>query len=113
MVLQGMRTLPGMDYRMPHAAFPGQLYGLGDVITPDATDTSWMNNIPNWITQIQTAINTQKLLDINTQRAQQGLPPITAAQVAPTVNFGLSAQTQQLVLYGAGALLLMMLLKKV
>lgn len=104
------RIIPGITMRVPHVAYPG-LYGLGDVV--DSTmDTTWMNNIPNWIRDIQAAINTQRLLDLNIQRAQQGLPPLTGADVAPTLNFGLSAQTQQLVLYGGIALLAVLLMKK-
>lgn len=114
MVLQGRRILPGFDARLPHAAFPGKLYGLhglGD-ITPDSTGTSWMDNIGTWISQAQTAYNTQKLLDLNIERAQRGLAPITSNMVAPTVNFGLSPNTQQLVIYAGIGLLILLAVKK-
>lgn len=111
MVLTGYRTIPGLGFRLPHAAYRG-LYGMGDV-SMDATDTSWLNQLPTWIQQLQTSVNTQRLLDLNIQRAQSGLPPITAQSVAPTLNFGLSDNTQQLIIYAGLALLAFTLLKKV
>lgn len=56
-----------------------------------------------------------KLLDINMERAQLGLPPIDAAQYSPGVNVGLTAQTQQLLtwaLIGFGALAVFAMMKR-
>lgn len=100
--MQGLRRVRG-------------LRGLGDTaIGTDetATDFSWLNQVPSWIKDIQVAVNTQKLLDLNLQRAAQGLPPITSAAIAPTLNLGMSPETQQLVMYGGIALLAVLLLSK-
>lgn len=76
---------------------------LGTDETANGDDFNW-SQVPNWIKDIQLAVNTQKLLNLNIQRAAAGLPPITSQAVAPTVNFGVSADTQKMLLYGAIAL---------
>lgn len=107
MILSGNRVLtPGTDIRFPQSAF--NLRGMGD---PNSGD-SWYDQLPVWLRDIQAAINTQKLLDLNIQRAQQGLPPISSNAVAPTVNFGLSPQTMQMLFVGLGILGVAYLLKK-
>jgi hypothetical protein len=45
-----------------------------------------------------------KLLDVNVQRARQGLPPLNAAAYAPGVNIGLNKGTQQFLGVGVGTL---------
>ena len=92
------------------------LGGLGaspdDFGTDETSGASgdWLANVPNWIKDIQLAVNTQKLLDLNIQRAQQGLPPITAQSVAPTLNLGMSPEVQKMVMIaavGLGAVILL------
>ena len=58
-----------------------------------------------------TSIYQQKqLMDVNAQRAAQGLPPIDASALAPTVNVGLPpAQMQQIMMLGGAALLVLFL----
>ena len=68
--------------------------------------------LPGTITAAQTAINTQKLLELNIQRAAAGLPPITAASVAPTINVGLDAQIKNMLMIGGIAVIALMALKK-
>jgi hypothetical protein len=41
----------------------------------------------------------EKLLDINLERARLGLPPIDTAAYSPSVNVGVTPQTQQLLTY--------------
>lgn len=109
MILSGGRTIPGISFRIPHAAYPG-LYGLGDAA--DSATPSWFDQVPGWIKDIQVAVNTQRLLDLNIQRARSGLPAITSSAVAPTVNFGISPEIQQMILYGGIGLLLIGLVKR-
>jgi hypothetical protein len=52
----------------------------------------------------------RKLLNVQMQRAQQGLPPLDSGQYGLGVSMGLSPDTQKLLLYGVGALALVMLL---
>jgi hypothetical protein len=75
-------------------------------------DSDWSSNLTNFLTAAQTAYTTNRLLDLNIQRAQQGLAPISAQSVAPTVNFGVSTDTQKMLLYGAIALGVVLLLRK-
>lgn len=41
----------------------------------------------------------EKLLDINLERAMLGLPPIDTASYSPSVNVGVTPQTQQLLTF--------------
>lgn len=62
-------------------------------------------NAPTDWSTIATGVNTSLLYLTNLARQAQGLPPLTAAQVAPQVNVGLSADTKNTVLLiGAGIL---------
>ena len=76
------------------------------------TSIDWLSKAPQIITTAQTAINAQRVFDINLDRAAKGLAPLPTSLSAPTVNFGLSAETQRLVLLAGAALLVVMLLKK-
>lgn len=68
-----------------------------------STSTDW-NQINQVIQSLGTALTTYQLAQINLSRAQQGLPPITGAQVAPTVNVGVAPQTLTWLLVGGVAL---------
>jgi len=49
--------------------------------------------------------STQKLLDLNIQRAAQGLPPLDSSQVGMGINVGVSPAVQQMLIWGGGAAL--------
>jgi hypothetical protein len=85
------------DWRTSEAARQGKpatISGLGQ--TTDASGntttapTSWWQQIASAVTSLGTAYvgyESQKAtLDLNLQRAQQGLPPISTATMAPTVT---------------------------
>lgn len=59
-----------------------------------------------------TAYNQQQLLEVNVERAKQGLPPISASEIAPTVNVGISPEIKQLLIMGGVGLLLLFLLTR-
>lgn len=62
---------------------------------------------------VATGINTSLLYLTNLARQAQGLPPLSAAQVAPQVNVGLSPDTKNTVLlFGAGALAIYLFSRK-
>src|SRR5574340_367336 len=72
--------------------------------------TSWdWNSIVNNITKIGTAVlsldQQRQLADINLQRAQSGLAPLSASQFAPQMNVGVAPDTQKLIMYGGIALI--------
>lgn len=51
-----------------------------------------------------TGINAELIFLQNQYRIAQGLPPLPASQSAPTVNVGLSPDTQKTILYGIGGI---------
>lgn len=55
----------------------------------------------------------RRLLDVQLQRAQQGLPPLDAGQYGLGVSLGLSPDVQKLLMIGGGALLLLFVLSRV
>jgi hypothetical protein len=123
------------EYLSPGAVTSPSTYysGFGflgqDTTTTDTTGTTdstaagsagWLQNLITGITQYQ--VNQQQLTaisqinQINIQRAAAGLPPLPVPTLgAPSVNVGLSPQTQTLLIYGAlgiGALILLNTLVK-
>lgn len=87
--------------------FPGRpltLNGLGA-----ATDELDLSDMSLW-EKIATAYNSQRVFDLNLERAQRGLPPIATNLAAPTVNVGLNAQTQQTLFIAVAAIGVLFLL---
>jgi hypothetical protein len=82
---------------------------------PGGTSGDWLTSLTE-IAQAAAQYDLQrKVLDINLQRVQAGLQPLDASRLAPGVNVGMTAQTQQfatLALLGGGALLLYALTKR-
>lgn len=108
--------------------------GMGDTTLSLAADPismtpntpaspAWVQNITGALTgAAQIYLTTQqlaqqrKVLDIQLARAQQGLAPLNidpmSYGLAPTVGIGLSPQLKQLIIWGGGALLAVLLLPK-
>jgi hypothetical protein len=88
----------------------GNLVSDTGTVSPDtsaASSTPWYAAPIAAITGVYQA---KQLMDINAQRAAQGLPPVDASALAPTVNVGLPpAQMQQMMLIGGAALLILFL----
>jgi hypothetical protein len=61
---------------------------------------------------VLTAAQAYQLQQINLERAQRGLAPLSAAQYAPTVNVGVNQDTQRMLMIGAIALGAVLLLSK-
>lgn len=70
----------------------------------------------NWsaddIQKATTGVNSELLYLTNLQRINNGLPPINAANAAPSVNVGLDPQLKTALMVGGGLLLLVMLAKR-
>jgi len=79
------------------------------IMTSSATDFQW-SQLPAMARDLFIAYKQgdiqSKLLDINVQRARQGLPPLNAAAYAPGVNVGLNPATQTFLGVGVGTLAL-------
>ncbi|NDG04127.1 MAG: hypothetical protein EB121_02055 [Alphaproteobacteria bacterium] len=77
---------------------------------------SWVDTAQKILTGLVMTEQQRQLMQLNIERARQGLPPIDINRYTGVgVNVGLSQGTQQLVLYlalGAGALLLLNTLMK-
>lgn len=93
--------LLGQDSSIPSTTTPP--YSSGD-------SSSLWSSITGAFQSIGTALNTYQINQANIVRAQQGLPPITSADVAPTVNVGIDPQLKTALIIGAiglGAILLL------
>lgn len=82
----------------------------GNVTAGDTSTSSWdWNSIINNITKVGTAVlsleQQRQLADINLQRAQAGLSPLSASQFAPQMNVGVAPDVQKLIMYGGIGLL--------
>lgn len=73
------------------------LAGLGDL---DIAGLS-VAEIADLVQKGLVAFNSQQVFQMNLDRAAAGLAPIPVSLAAPTVNLGLNADTQRLVVYGA------------
>jgi hypothetical protein len=104
---------------------------LGQDVTPLPSDIGSVtvpgqaNDSLGWLEQLTGAGQTliqldylKQINDINLQRAAQGLPPISAAEYAPTVNVGASPATLQagglglLALIAGGIVIALLVAKK-
>jgi len=71
----------------------------------------WTDTFTKIATNLGLGVQQYQLMNLNVQRARQGLPPIDVASYAGAgVNVGLSAGTQQLVTYAGLALIGLVLL---
>lgn len=82
------------------------------IITQNQTPgESWVDTAQKILTGLVMTEQQRQLMQLNIERAKQGLPPIDINRYSGVgVNVGLSQGTQQLVLYlalGAGALILL------
>lgn len=113
---QGMRYIPGASMRIPQSVYG--MHGLGAAVYDEYGNVvegpSVFDNLPKWLQQVQTAVNSQRIFNENMERAERGLPPLNTSQYSPTVNVGLgvSAETQKMLLIGAAALVAVLILSK-
>lgn len=73
-----------------------------------ATQTDWGAALINLVTPVVSIYQQKKLVDVNAQRAAQGLPPLDAAQagMAAQAQVGLDKSTRNLVVGGISAFVL-------
>jgi hypothetical protein len=84
--------------------------GTSAVQAASTSGQSWVQTLANLATSLTLANSQRQLLNVQLQRAQQGLPPLDASQVGLGVSVGISSQTQKLVLLGGAALLIVLFL---
>jgi len=80
------QAAPGLTQKIAEAQKPGE---------------SWTDTWSRIGSALLMSIQQYKLIDLNTERAKKGLPPVDIASYSGVgVNIGLSPSTQQLLLFG-------------
>lgn len=91
----------------------GSSYGaLSDASSTEPAGWNWqgmLDKAPQMMKDLYIAKESgdmqARLLEINLERSRRGLPPISAASVAPQVNFGVAPQTMNMAGMGIGGLI--------
>jgi hypothetical protein len=86
------------------------------VTAAQAPQESWTQALlrvgPDLAKTLVTADAQRKLLDVQMQRAAQGLPPLNSSNYGLGVSVGLDPNMQRYLLLGGAALLMLLLLKR-
>lgn len=77
-----------------------------------AAGESWYDSLARALPIVAATVQQKEILDIQVQRAKQGLPPLDASQYAAGVNVGLSPETTRLVTYGIVAIVAVLVLTR-
>lgn len=91
------QTAPGMTKVINQQSQPGE---------------SWIDTAQRALTMLVMTNSQRQLMQINLERARQGLPPISAAQAGLSVGVEVGAETKQLLIYGGLALLAVLALSR-
>lgn len=67
---------------------------------------SWIDALERILPAVVSTWQQKEIMQVQVERAKQGLPPLDASQLAAGVNVGLSPEVQRMVWIGGGALLL-------
>lgn len=92
------------------ANFAASLEAIAPNITTLIDDTqaqgeSWIDTLARLGTAIVATQQQRELLQVQVERARNGLPPLNASQYGMGVNVGVSPDTQKLIMWGGAALL--------
>lgn len=77
-----------------------------------ATGEAWYESLARLLPTLAATYQQKQLLQIQVDRARQGLPPLNASQYGAGFNIGLSQDTQNMILIGGLALLGVFLLTR-
>jgi hypothetical protein len=78
-----------------------------------APGESWIDTLQKLVPALTMTVQQVQLMQLNIERAKNGLPPIDIAQYSGIgVNVGLSASTKNLLIYGGIALMAVFLLTR-
>lgn len=69
----------------------------------------WISAITRAISTVSMADAQRRLLNLQLQRAQQGLPPLDSSQYGLGISVGIGNDTQKMLLIGAGVLALVLI----
>lgn len=111
---------PGWDLSFDGAV--AQEYGMvADSIAPGivaqaqairVAGEDWISAITRAITTVSMADAQRRLLNLQLQRAQQGLPPLDSSQYGLGVSVGIGGDTQKMILLGLAGIALVLLLTR-
>lgn len=65
-----------------------------------APNESWYDSLARLLPMLASTYQQQQLLQVQVDRAKQGLPPLNTNQYAAGVNVGVSQDTQKMLMYG-------------
>src|SRR3990172_5542623 len=88
--------------REPRAASILGLGQNGDGAIPEAPgfENTWLDSLARALATITPVLTQAKMVDLNLERAKQGLPPIDSSSIAPTVNAGISPELKTILWAG-------------
>lgn len=66
-----------------------------------APGESWMDTLQRSLPILAATYQQKQILDVQVDRARQGLPPLNASQYSAGVQVGLSSDTQRMLIFGA------------
>lgn len=85
--------------------------GFGDMFaTQESPDKPWFQTALQTMTALYMTDYQRRLLNVQLDRARQGLPPLSSSQVGLGVNVGLSPETLKALAIGGGCILVGILL---
>jgi hypothetical protein len=103
--------MPASYQQVFNQAGPGVVEAIQQAQNPNE---KWTDTFAKIATNLGLGFQQYQLMNLNVERARQGLPPIDVARYSGAgVNVGLSAGTQQLVTYAGLALVGLVLLNMV
>lgn len=103
---------------VPDAQFQASLEAIAPNITTIAEQQrmpseSWMDAVLRMLPALTATWQQKQLLEVQIERAKQGLPPLSANQIATGVNVGIAPDTQKLLMWGMAGLVLVIALPQV
>lgn len=113
-IIAGMDTQSAaLAAGLPFSIVQRDYAGILNTYTPVEDTTGWLDKLGQYATQFSSAIAQYQLSQLNIERAQRGLQPISSAQLGPTFTVGVGAtpQTTWLII-GAVAVLAFVMLRK-
>lgn len=101
----------GVAYTRPDLVSPDMLFEqssfLGDVeegaestLNAQSVLDKTLDTLKEWLPMYYQYSSQKSLIDLNIERAKQGLTPIDSAMIAPTVKVGASSDIQKIAIFG-------------
>lgn len=95
-------TMPSADYRQSLEAIAPNITTIAE--EQRMPSESWADAVVRILPALAATWQQKQLLQVQVERAKQGLPPLDANQIAAGVNVGLSQDTTRLVMWSVAGL---------